>query len=56
MDKCAETFMADVNSSVAGLGCVNATNYYSPQYLIKTLDARSDGVRALNVACKKYRQ
>lgn len=45
--------MADVNSSVAGLGCVSATDYYSPQYLIKTLDARSDGVRALNVACKK---
>lgn len=50
---CSELTTTTVSSVSKGLGCTDATSYYSAMYLAKSLGTKSDGAKALNVACKK---
>lgn len=50
---CSEISKQSVSSASKGLYCTDATEYYSAIYLAKSLGTKSDGAKALNVACKK---
>lgn len=50
---CNHVKSVQVSSVSKGLACTGATSYYSAMYLAKSLGTRSDGAKALNVACKK---
>lgn len=50
---CSAISTQNVSSAVKGLYCTDATTYYSAAYLAKKLGTKSDGGKALNVACKK---
>lgn len=50
---CSEITQTSVSSASKGLGCTDASSYYSAAYLAKQLGNASDGAKALNVACKK---